>query len=362
MFHRRGGIGFNYADSMVDTVNYAVFGQADWDLTEDLTASLGLRYTHDKIDYDFYRAQAIFSGPYTALPALPAGELDISGGTTDSAVTGRFALSYDISDNIMVFSSYAEGYKSPAYDLIFGTTADRLAPVPAELSTAWEAGVRSELFDRRLRLTVNAFHTLFENFQGQAFNPENVTFLLTSAGEVKTQGVEIEFSAKPVPELLINGGIAFIDATYDEYKDSACYFGQTEALGCSNGLQNITGGDVPNSPDTKITLSAKYNFYLDGDIDMFIGANYRWREESQTNENQAPYLILPSYGVLDLNAGIQADDGKWVLSVFAKNALDDEYVSQLATAAFDASNVTMYLTRDYQRYIGAEFTYRFGSY
>lgn len=356
------GIGFNYMDSTVDTVNYAVFGQADWSLTDDLTASLGLRYTHDKIDFDFYRGQAVFTGPFTALPAIPAAELDISGGTSDSAVTGRFALSYNVSDDIMIFGSYAEGYKSPAYDLIFGTTAERLAPVPAETNKAWEAGVRSELFDRRLRLSVTGFHTLFENFQGQAYNPDNLTFFLTSAGEVKTQGVEIEFTAKPVPELLINGGVAFIDATYGDFKDVQCYFGQTEAEGCYGGFQDITGGDVPNSPNTKVTLSGKYTFYLDGDTDMFVGANYRWRDEAQTNQNQAPYLMLPAYGVLDLNAGIQADDGKWVASMFIKNALDDHYAAQLATGPFDAANVTAYLTRDYRRYMGVEFTYRFGAY
>ena len=56
------------------------------------------------------------------------------------------------------------------------------------------------------------------------------------------------------------------------------------------------------------------------------------------------------------------DDGKWVASVFAKNALNDTYVAQIGTAIFDQSNINAQLTRDFQRYMGVEFTYRFGAY
>jgi len=356
------GIGFNSMNSTVDTQNFALFSQLDWDLTDELRASLGLRYTKDKVDYWFDREEATITGPFPGLPALPGSALEISGGTEEDAVTGRFALSYDFNASTMMFASYAEGYKAPAYDLIFATSAERLAPVPAETNTAYEAGVRSELFDRRLRLSVTGFHTTFENFQGQAYDPNTLTFRLTSAGEVITQGVEVEFTAKPLPELLLNGGIAFIDATYGTFGNQQCYFGQTEALGCIDGFQDINGGDVPNSPDTKFTLSAKYDIYLDGDMDMFLSANYRWRDEAQTNQNQAPYLILPAYDVLDLTIGLQADDGKWVASIFAKNALNDHFASQIGTAFIDQANTNMFLTRDYQRYIGAEFTYRFGAY
>ena len=356
------GIGFAAMDSSVDTTNYALFGQADWDITEDFSASLGLRYTEDEISFDFTRTDPVITGPFAGLPAIPGPGVTLSNETDDSALTGRLALSYDITDDTMVFASYAEGYKSPAFDLIFSLNESRTAPVPAETSQAWEGGIRSELFDRRLRLSVTGFHTTFDNFQGQAYDPEAVVFSLTSAGEVITEGVEIEFNAKPIPELFISGGIAFIDATYGEFKDQQCYYQQTEAEGCIDGFQSITGGDVPNSPDTKLTLSAKYDIYLEGDMDMFLSANYRWQDETQMNQNQAPYLVLPSYGVLDLTIGFQADDGEWVASLFAKNALDDTYVAQIGTAIFDQANIQAQLTRDYERYIGAQFTYRFGSF
>lgn len=354
------GIGFNSFDSTVDTTNYALFSQAEWGITDDLTASLGLRYTHDDIEFDFSRGNAVLSGPFPGMPGLPGVAADFSGDTTDSAVTGRFSLSYNLNSNNMIFSSYAEGYKAPAFDLIFTSTESNKTPIPAETNKAWEAGLRSELFDRRLRLSFTGFHTTFEHFQGQAYDPNTISFSLTSAGEVITKGLEVEFTAKPIPDLLINGGIAFIDATYGEFLGVQCYFGQTE--GCVAGFQDITGGDVPNSPNTKLTLSAKYDIYLEGSMDMFLSANYRWRDEAQTNQNQSPDLILPSYGVLDLTVGVQADDGQWTAALFAKNALDDNFVSQLNPGFLDPANTSMYLTRDYQRYIGLEFTYRFGAF
>ncbi|WP_339724413.1 TonB-dependent receptor [uncultured Paraglaciecola sp.] len=356
------GIGFNSFDSIVDTTNYALFSQAEWGITDDLTASLGLRYTHDEIEIDFARGDAVLTGPFPGMPGLPGAAADFSSDTTDSAVTGRFSLAYNLNKNSMIFGSYAEGYKAPAFDLIFSSTESSTTPIPAETNKAWEAGIRSELLDRRLRLSFTGFHTTFEHFQGQAYDPQTITFSLTSAGEVITKGLEVEFTAKPIPELLINGGIAFIDATYGEFLGVQCYFGQTQEDGCNSGFQDINGGDVPNSPNTKLTLSAKYDIYLEGNMDMFISANYRWRDEAQTNQNQSPDLILPSYGVLDFTLGIQADDGQWTAALFAKNALDDNFVSQLSPGFLDPSNTSMYLTRDYQRYMGVEFTYRFGAF
>ena len=356
------GIGFNSFDSTVDTTNYALFGQAEWGITEDLTASLGLRYTHDEIEFDFDRGNAVLTGPFPGMPGLPPAAAKFSSSTTDSAVTGRFTLAYNLSSTSMIFSSYAEGYKAPAFDIIFSSNEKSKAPIPAETSKAWEAGIRSELFERRLRLSITGFHTTFEHFQGQAYDPETITFSLTSAGEVITKGLEIEFTAKPIPELLINGGVAFIDATYGEFLGVRCYYGQTQDDGCINKFQDINGGDVPNSPNTKLTLSTKYDIYLDGDMDMFLSANYRWRDEAQSNQNQSPDLILPSYGVLDLTVGLQADDGQWTATVFAKNALNNHFISQLSSGFLDPANISMYLTRDYQRYMGVEFTYRFGAF
>jgi len=348
--------GFGYQNSSVETDNWALFGQANWHFTDTLTATLGWRYTEDDIKFDFART-TLDPGP--AVPPSFTG----SNSTSEENVSGKVSVQWDATDEIMLFASYAEGYKSPAFDVIFATTADRINPVPPETSEAWEAGMKAELFDRRLRLGITGFHTKFNDLQGQGavVNGNVTTFILTSAGSAITQGLEVDFTAKPTPNLLLNGGFAWIDATFDEFPDSQCYPGQTAALGCINGLQDLSGKDIPNSPDFKFSLQARYDIELEGPVDMYFNLGYRWQDDSEGSQDQNPRLVRQSYDVVDLVVGLDADNGKWGAQLFAKNLLDNHY-EDLRGYFASTGGVTHFLARDWERYIGAEFTYRFGAY
>lgn len=351
--------GYGVAYQAVDTKNWALFGQANWHFTESWTASLGWRYTEDDIEFDFER---VTSSPAPAVPPSFAG----SNQTEEENWSGKLALQWNVTDDMMWFVSYAEGYKSPAFDVIFATNASRMAPAPEETSEAWETGIKSELFENRLRLAVTAFHTKFLNLQGQVgiFTPPNTTtFILTSAGSAITKGLEVDITVKPTPNLLINGGIGWIDATYDEFPLSNCYSGQTAAQGCteiSPGVfnQDLGGEDIPNSPDLKFSLQARYDIELDAPYDMYVNINYRWQDDVTGSQDQNPLLNRDSYDVVDLVVGLDADDGRWGAQLFVKNLLDDFYEDNLGGGS---TNVTHFLARDHERYVGVEVNYRFGS-
>ena len=342
-----------YFDSTVDSKNWAVFGQAEWQLAERWNLNLGLRYTKDDLAVDFVRV----STPGPAVPGSASGSND----TTESKLSGKVALQYDINDSTMAYVSYAEGYKAPAFDLIFGSTAASIEePVPPETSEAWEAGIKSELFDNRLRLGLTLFHTKFSDLQGQASNPDAIGFILTSAGSAITQGVELDITAKPTDNLLLNGGLSYTDAYYDSYTDAQCFPTQTEAQGCVGGVQDISGKQVPNAPKIKYSMQARYDIALDMPFDAFISGTYRWQGTSPGDVNQWEPLEHGSYGVLDLVVGLEADDGRWSGHAFVKNALDDFYVDT-KTVSPNSQRVNHYLSRDAWRYFGLEVEYRFGA-
>ncbi len=346
-----GLTGFAFMNTDADTENWALFGQADWRFADTWTASLGLRYTEDDQEYSIDRQS---TGPGVPPPYQGSGQTD------ESNLSGKFAVQWDVSDTVMLYGSYAEGYKAPAFDLVFGATAERLAnPVAPETSEAWELGMKAE-FDR-LRLGLTAFHTKFKDLQGQGTIPGQIGFFLTSAGTALTQGLELDFTAKPTGNLLLNGGIAFVDATYDEYPEAQCYAGQTAAEGCVGGLQDLKGKDIPNSPDVKATVQARYDVELNAAVDLFFIGGYRWQDGSVANVNQDPRLDHESYGIFDLTVGLDSDDGRWTALVFAKNLFDDFYEDlRVGSDVLSAGSVGHYLSRDAWRYVGAQFDYRFG--
>ncbi len=342
-----------FFDSSVDSKNWAAFGQADWSFADRWKLSLGLRYTEDDLDVEFERQTT----PGPAVPPPGSG----SASTSEDQVTGKLALLFDLTDNAMLYASYSEGYKAPAYDMLFGVTEASLAnPVPPETSKAWETGIKSELFDNRLRLGLTLFYTEFSDLQGQASNPNDVGFILTSAGTAITKGVEFEFTAKPTANWLLNGGVSYTDAYYDNYTDGQCWPGQTVAEGCTDGTQDLSGEQISNAPEWKISVQSRYDIVLDAPFDAFVSGTYRWQDQSPGNVNHWAPLDHDSYGILDLVVGLEADDGRWNGHIFVKNVLDDFYVD-LKTVSPNSQRVNHYLSRDAERYIGVNFEYRLGA-
>jgi iron complex outermembrane receptor protein len=285
-----------------------------------------------------------------------------SGGnkTKEDNLSGKVSLQWDFASDAMWFASYAEGYKSPAFDLIFGTDANRMDPIAPETSEAWETGIKSELFDRRLRVSLTAFHTNFKDLQGQGTVPDQIGFFLTSAGSAVTQGLEFDFTARPTANLLLNGGVAYIDATFDDFPASQCYSGQTEAQGCIDGLQDLSGKDIPNSPGLKASIQARYDIPLQGPVDMYAAGTYRWQDGSPGDQNQDPELDRKSYGIFDLTIGMDSKDSVWSAQLYAKNLFDNFYQDQRVRNGI-TNSFSHFLTRDSSRYIGLEVTYRFGA-
>jgi iron complex outermembrane receptor protein len=337
--------------SITDFENKAVFGQGEFSFADRWTLTAGLRYTQDDLSISFDRHTT--PGPAVSPPGSG------SSSTSETNLSGKISLQYDLTDDVMVYTSYGTGYKAPAFDLIFGSTQERIEnPVPAETSEAWEAGMKGELLNKRLRLGLTWFHTKFDHLQGQSFDPDAIVFLLTSAGSAITQGLELDLTGLLTRNWLINGGASYTDATYDSYKGGQCYTGQTEAQGCIGGVQDLSGTKLPNAPEWKFSIQTRYDIELNMPFNVFISGAYRWQNESVGEVTHNPLTNRESYGVLDAMVGLEADDRAWNVQLFVKNLLDDFYVDLKNPSG---AGIAHYLNRDANRYIGVEFEYRFGA-
>ena len=360
--------GFGEMFNTVDFENWALFSQADWHLTDRLTASLGLRYTSDDIAYTFRR---VTPNPGPAVQASFASE----GATDDSALTGKLSMQYDLTESAMIYAAYSEGYKAPAYDIIFGFQVNQTDPVPAEKSQGIEVGLKAELLSNTLRLGATLFSTDFDDLQGQGFDANELAFVLTSVGTAQTEGLELDITWKPIDNLLITGGLAVVHATYENFTEQECFAGQTAAQGCpdinpatmmaipaNQRTQDLSGKNLPNSPDLKYAVQIRYDLPLAASFDLNFTLGYRWQDEVISATNGDPRSLVQDFGILDLGLVAQSHDGRWATRFFAKNALDDFYAHQrIPNIALLGGGGNHWLLRDAQRYIGAEVEYRFGN-
>lgn len=328
--------------SRVDTHNWAAFGEGTYDFADDWRLIAGLRYTEDELDYKISRTQTGF-GLGLPDPIEPPAK----GGTDEDDLSGRVALQWDFSYVGMAYLSYAQGYKGPAFDIVFGAKPDEIYPVDPEYSDSWELGAKTELMDGRVRLNASLFHSVYDDFQASAFfdpdgppdcpiddpgcDPDNQTptYTLINAGEVQSQGIELDFAAQVTENLHLYGGLALIDATIEEYEGGKCSGGQEERGECPDGVQDLSGGDLPYSPDWKLTLTSAYTWHRDSLFDLVFIGTIQAQDEVLYDISQDENMIADSYATLDLSVKFEGHHDRWTSTLFVKNVTDEFYVKNI---------------------------------
>jgi len=229
-----------------DTEAYAVYGQADYKVTDRLTLTAGLRYTQEEKTIE--RLSVLL--PSTVLVNVTKAE----GVKEDfDALNPTAIVSYKVTDDLNVYGKFAQGYRSGGFN---GEAGSRLAvttPFDPEKINSLEAGLKSSWFDRRLDVNVAAFLNKRKDMQLSVFTATStLESLIQNAGSAKMQGVEIESVIKPTNNLRINANFAYLDAKYEKFIDT-------------NGLgQAIDVADnrvIPHAPEFQVTVGADYLAY-----------------------------------------------------------------------------------------------------
>jgi iron complex outermembrane receptor protein len=312
------------------TESKAAFGQLTFDVTDALKLIAGARYTHDRIRLDLAQNQANY---FTAL-AGPRGQFASRYSNND--FSWKLGAQYQATPNLMAYGFYGRGYKGPGFnDNFASTTADVV--VREENSNTAEIGIKSSWFERRLTLNLSAFHTKFDNFQVQSFNPVTQSFQVQNAAKVVSKGIEANVIVAPVAGLTINGNAALLSSKFGSFPGAQCYPTQT-TLGCSAtvNLFNAAGLTLPVSPRFTSSLQASYEFQTDGDTRPFVEGNWYHRSTIHYAINEAPGTF---YGPVDIfGASIGAKIGQNVrVSLFCKNCTNKVYPTAIGVDSGDAN-------------------------
>lgn len=353
-FYRNISISPFDQDSRAKTESLSGFGQFTWRFTEATSVTAGLRWLNEKISAD----NKDYLLPDTGT---------VSGDDSDSPIVGKISLQHFFGDDIMIYTSYARGYKGQAFDLLTFDQDKAKNPVDSESSDAYEIGVKSTLWEKRLQLNADVFYTTYDNFQVQRQEiVDNVfVFGLDNVGELETKGVELSSLALLSENLALTVNASYVDASVNDYTGAACWPGQTAEEGCmSDGSQIVDNGNLRVSPEWKYTAMLDYRIPFDSlPFDGFANVIYTWQDDVIFNIDQDPNLTQGSYGLTNLRLGLQDKEDRYKLTFFVNNLFDEAYAGSKvnATQVFlpSSPSIAQVLPRNAQRYAGVQARYNF---
>jgi len=339
---------FKTTSRVLDTESLAVYGQATYTpaiLDDRLDITVGLRWSDDEKDFEYYDPSIISAG-YTTENPLAVSD---SWGSTDPMVT----LDYTFSEEVSAFLKWSSAYNSGGYNLrARGFLPDSMVPLAAlpfdeEELEAWELGVKSECADQRIRLNAVAF--LYDYTDQQVQGPIGSTaggasFSLINAGDSEIKGLELEVTALATDSLTLSAYYAYLDAEYDEYP----------GLDGGNAADDVTPAF---SPEHSAMAALTYYFPLMdiGELSWRINIEYRDEAVGSNAENDAARKARSAYfddrtlvNTRLTLADIGIGGGRGQVSLWGRNIFDEEYRNWPAdVASLDLAIVSYSEPRSY---------------
>lgn len=348
--------------------NFAVFGQAQVNVTEALRLIAGLRYTDDQLDVFHRRVTAlagpgiqpnfdagVFNGSFVG-PAGPSNGVFFRNKVTNDNLSGKAGVQFDFSRDVMAYATYARGYKGPAFNVFFNLTAIGAGPIAPETSDSYEIGLKNTLFGGRLVLNLAGYYAKYRNFQ--ANNPDIVAGVLvtrfTNAGDISTRGFEADLLWRPADDLTISGGLAYTDAKVDQFRVPP---------GGNPAAVVPSGTTLAYAPKWKTSLGVDYRYRTGGAVDFTVGGDvaYQSSQLSQFDPNPAirTATTIGAYALANLSAGIVSSDDRFRLLVQVRNVFDQSFAAAI-TSGGPGGSYRYLIPREADRFWGVTAKVGFG--
>ncbi|MAC47199.1 MAG: hypothetical protein CMI12_10130 [Oceanospirillum sp.] len=324
-----GGLVQVSGDNSQETTSYAIYGEADYNLTDDVSVVFGARYTEEEkelnlnqksLNPDFFLATGI---PAVAFPREDLAFLGPEGPITEdfSNFSVRTGINWQINKSWFTYASFSQGYKSG------GFTTRLTAPFNPEIGIggltdldfeeetvdSFEIGLKGEFFDNRIRFNAAAFANSYENIQivvQRGITPAN-----ENAGEAEINGLELEFEAIASEDLTINASLGYTDAKYTEL-DALLAQSEFGAFDKS--------AELPNTPE--LTASAALNWYLTDIVEegeLVYNFNYSYTSDVYNDTENTELLHQDATSIIGTSLKYTAELENWDVKFGVSNLTDE---------------------------------------
>lgn len=314
---------------------FAIFGEATYDVTEDLSLLVGGRYFEYTIETFGTQTKPFFGfgGDIAPVDTTASGD-DFS---------FKVNLSYDVTEDIMTYFTVAEGFR-PGGNNNPNFTPEGSTPVtpfePDELIN-YEVGLKSQWLNGRVTFNAAAYWIEWDDIQIETVDPSGAFPGIFNAGDAQIRGGEWEVSLRPLQGLDIFFGGSVTDTELESIDPQVAFA--------------RVGDEIPQVPTLQLNSTAQYTRPVTETLDGFLRAEFSWRGSSDTgfNDDDPSNVSLSPFHTLNLQGGVQA--GNWSARVFARNVTDTR-------GELDAVNTTqdpLFFIVTRPRQVGFAVSYQF---
>lgn len=316
----------NFDTNTHETISAALFGQANWHVSEKWRATLGARFTQEQKDRDGLQQTV----PETPINAPPVAGPDVLSDDTRSEndLSPSLSLTYFVRDGLMVYVSASQGFKSGGFNQL------RVAPsapdeFEEERSRNYEIGWKGSWLERRLQVNGTIFYVDYDDFQAQGFDGANIT--VRNAGSLESRGVELDVIYVPSARLTLGAAAGYNKAEYQEFETGECTIAQLFAVTGGNPfvppdcVQDLSGEVLDNAPEWTVSTYAHYEDSLADDIGWFGRLEYNYTDEFYMAQDLDEALLNDEAHLVNARTGIYGDGRRWEVTAWVRNLLDEDY-------------------------------------
>lgn len=297
----------------VDIESYALFGQGTYQLTDQVALTVGGRLT-----YEDRQGDSLFRVP-------PANiNIPYRTGADFDDFSPRATLEWRPLDDLLLFATYSEGFKSGI--ILIGQLNPILRP---ETVKNYEVGLKSTLFGRTLTFNLTAFTEDFTDLQiGKTLpgtGPTSIQTVFENAASAKIDGAELEINwLTPLRGLSLSGAAGYLDARFDEYVSA-------DALSLPNAIvQDLRGKRLPQSSEWTASARIEYAIDLAGGGSITLKADTDYRSEMFFSAFNLDRISQPSRSLYNANIQYSSPDERFTLNLWGKNLSDELVYTGLA--------------------------------
>lgn len=329
--------GSNNRDSnRYTTTSYAGFGQLVWNIRDDLSLTMGLRYTQESKDRDGSQLTTPRPPFFVDIPPVAGPDVFYDESRSDSDVSPALTLRYFPTPDIMTYASISRGFKSGGFNQrreVVGSDGE----FDEEIATNYEIGWKGAWLNNRLQINSALFLVNYDDFQSQAFDGSDIK--VTNAGEMESYGLEFEALYALNPELTLGTSVGYTKATYDDFDNGQCTVEQAfinhyiinRAQSGSPGttsppcLQDLAGKPLDNSPEWTVSSYAQYRRPLGDKLAGSVRLEHQYVDSYYLEQSLDRHLRNDGVHLLNLRLSLADEAADWEVALWGKNLLAEKY-------------------------------------
>ncbi|MEW4467520.1 TonB-dependent receptor [Parasphingorhabdus sp. JC815] len=326
----------------------SVFAQGELSLTEALRLTVGARFNHEKKTGQ--RDLVIVQGPLNTFNpaivtatfrALNIEEHNISGKLTEDSFNPMANIQYDVTDDLMVYASFARGTKAGGFDVRSNSLPDsNTVARPGsfmftdERADNYEAGLKYK--SRSFAWNLSAYRTIYKDLQTNVFDG-TLNFNVRNASGARTQGIETDIRWAVDDHFTLSGALAYLDFEFTNFTEGQCYFQQVPDS--PGGFCDYSGKRNTLSPKWSGNLNGDFSHPVSESMKLGINLNADFSSAYIAAANLDPRTRQDGYIKMGARISLGHIDDKWSIALIGRN-LTNERIKQTAGAVPLGTTIT----------------------